>query len=60
LEIDMSIESKVAAHFGSSDLFFDESSYFAFSLSCTVRVGGVWFDVWFDADHNITCSAEAQ
>lgn len=58
----MNIASKIANHFDTTEdvLLFDDASYFGFDRSCTVRVGGVWFDVWFDAAYNITNAAEAQ
>lgn len=57
----MNIASQVAAHFSTTEdaLDFEESSYFAFSRSCTVKVGGVWFDVWFDAAYIIRNVAES-
>ncbi len=58
----MEIAEKVANYFGTTEdqLHFEEGSYFAFSRSCTVRVGGAWFDVWFDAEYNIRSVAEAK
>jgi hypothetical protein len=58
----MNIANKIANRFNTTEdaLLFDEASYFAFDRSCTVRVCGVWFDVWFDASYNITNSAESQ
>lgn len=57
----MNIGNKVANHFNTTEdaLFFEESSYFGLDRSCTVRVGGVWFDVWFDSSYNIANVAEA-
>lgn len=57
----MNIAAKIAAHFNAAEdgLLFDSDSYFVFSRSCTVKVSGVWFDVWFDESYNITNSAEA-
>ena len=57
----MNIAAKIAARFNTTEdaLMFDECGYFAFSRSCTVKVGGVWFDVWFDASYEISNVAEA-
>lgn len=57
----MNIARKIATHFNATEdaLFFDDCSYFSLSRSCTVKVGGVWFDVWFDSSYNIANVAEA-
>lgn len=57
----MNIAAKIAARFNTTEdaLHFDDSSYFCFSRSCTVKVAGVWFDVWFDAEYKISNVAEA-
>lgn len=57
----MNVAAKIAARFNTTEdsLYFDDCSYFQFSRSCTVRVGGVWFDVWFDEAYNISNVAEA-
>ena len=58
----MNIETKIAKHLNVAEtaLEFDEVDYFAFSNSCTVRVSGVAFDVWFDDALDIVGSALAQ
>ena len=57
----MNIATKIAARFSTTEdaLYFEECAYFTFSRSCTVRVAGVWFDVWFDDAYNIANVAES-
>lgn len=57
----MNIAAKIADRFNTQEslLEFEESSYFGLSRSCSVKVSGVWFDVWFDADYEISNVAES-
>ncbi len=58
---DMTIAAQVASYFNTTEeaLDFEESAYFVLSRSCTVKVNGAWFDVWFDESYKLSLVLEA-